>query len=462
MASSPSPPVRLVSRRSVKPPPRPRELIPLTSWDASSLFGNYIQRGLLFARPPLPTAELVDHLQAALADALASYYPVAGRFVTEQHRDGQGGVLGCLISIDCGSQGVDILHAVADGVAVADVLPPDADVPRVVGAFFPLNDAVNYDGHELPLFVAQVTELADGVFLGFACNHALCDGTAFWNFLNAWAEIARRAPPEAPRVVTSRPPSFERWSPDGIAAAPVVLPYADPSVLIERPPPPSPPMRERMLHFSAESLAALKERARQELMAAGDTAGAGALTRFQALTSLVWRCFTRARRLTPDQETVCCAVADIRGRLRPPLPAEYFGNCITGIGTEAVPVSELLTRGHGWAVAAHTDASAIRSRAAAWAASPVLYTVGTFPKNGVVVGSSPRFDMYGCDFGWGKALAARSGMANKVDGKASLYPGRDGGFDVEVSMLPEHMAALEQDDEFWAAVSPDAAPAVKE
>ncbi|CAL5087811.1 unnamed protein product [Urochloa decumbens] len=449
-------PVRVVSRHSVKPPPRPRELIPLTSWDASSLLGNYIQKGLLFARPPLPTAELVGHLQAALADVLASYYPVAGRFVTEQHRDGQGDVVvGCSVSVDCNGQGVDIIHA------VADVVPPDADVPRVVRAFFPLSDAVSYDGRELPLFAVQVTELADaGVFLGFACSHALCDGTAFWNFLNAWAEIARitrLAPPEARRAPASRPPLFERWSPDGTAAAPVVLPYADPSVLIETPPP---PMRERMLHFSAESLAALKERARQELLAAGDTAGAGALTRFQALTSLVWRCFTRARRLAPDQETVCYVAADNRGRLRPPLPAEYFGNCVSAVKTEAVLASELLARGHGWAAAAvgravtaHTDA-AIRARAAAWAASPVLYTRGLFPKNGVLMGSSPRFDMYGCDFGWGKALAARSGMANKVDGKASLYPGRDGGFDVEVLMLPEHMAALEEDDECWAAVSP--------
>ena len=46
-----------------------------------------------------------------------------------------------------------------------------------------------------------------------------------------------------------------------------------------------------------------------------------------------------------------------------------------------------------------------------------------------------------------------------MEGRASLYPRRDGGFDVEVVMLPEHMAALEQDDELWAAVSPDAAPA---
>ena len=62
--------------------------------------------------------------------------------------------------------------------------------------------------------------------------------------------------------------------------------------------------------------------------------------------------------------------------------------------------------------------------------------------------------MYGCDFGWGKALAVRNGKANKVEGKASLFPGRDGGIDVEVVMTPENMAALEQDEELRAAVSP--------
>jgi hypothetical protein len=65
--------------------------------------------------------------------------------------------------------------------------------------------------------------------------------------------------------------------------------------------------------------------------------------------------------------------------------------------------------------------------------------------------------MYGCDFGWGPPLAPRSGRANKFDGKASLYPGREGGgsIDAEVVLTPEHMALLEQDDEFWAAVSAD-------
>jgi hypothetical protein len=454
--------VRVLSSRTVKPPPRPRERIELTSWDASMLSANYIQKGLLFAPPADPALHVVDHLAAALADVLAEYYPVAGRFVTDKHRDDGGDVVGCSVSIDCDGQGVEIHHAVADGVAIADVIPPDVDVPRVVRSFFPLDDAVNYDGQDSPLFVAQVTVLDDGVFVGFAYNHALSDGTALWDFLNAWAEIARSRLLASPEPPLRRRPLFERWSPDGGTAAPIVLPCADVSVLIERLSPP--PLRERMLHFSAESLAALKERARQELLAAGDTAGAAAVTRFQALTSLLWRSITRARGLAPEQETVCRAAVNNRGRLRPALPAEYFGNAIYAIGTEAVCAPELLERGHGWAtgavgraVAAHTD-EVIRARVAAWMAKPMVYTLSWFDPCGTMMGSSPRFDMYGCDFGWGKAVAARSGNANKFDGKTSLYPGREGGgsMDAELTLTPEHMAALEQDEEFWAAVSPDA------
>ncbi|OEL17345.1 putative acetyltransferase [Dichanthelium oligosanthes] len=467
-----SPPVQVVSRRTVKPPPRPRERIPLTTWDLSMLCADYIQKGLLFAPPPFSTARLVGHLQAALADALAAYYPVAGRLAFDQHRDDTGHVVGCSVSVDCAGQGVEILEAVADGVAIADVIPPDVDVPRFVRSFFPLDEAVNYDGHERPLFVVQVTELADGVFVGFVYNHALSDGTAFWNFINAWARIARArlSPTGAPGALESRTaPLFERWSTDGGAAAPLVLPYADLAVLIARPTLPLPPQRERMLHFSAESLEALKERARQELLVAGDAAGAASLTRFQAMSSLLWRCFVRARCTAPDQEVVFHATANNRARLRPSLPADYFGNAVNAVSTEAVRASELLARGHGWAAAAvgravvaHKDAD-IRAHVAAWAPEPGLSAFRLFNPNGMLISSSPRFDMYGCDFGWGKALAARSGKANKYDGKVSLFPGREGGgsIDAEVVLAPEHMAALEMDEELWAAVSPDVQPTRK-
>jgi hypothetical protein len=40
--------MRVMSSCTVKPPPRPRERIELTSWDVSMLSANYIQKGLLF------------------------------------------------------------------------------------------------------------------------------------------------------------------------------------------------------------------------------------------------------------------------------------------------------------------------------------------------------------------------------------------------------------------------------
>ncbi|KAG8080881.1 hypothetical protein GUJ93_ZPchr0007g5203 [Zizania palustris] len=217
-----------------------------------------------------------------------------------------------------------------------------------------------------------------------------------------------------------------------------------------------------MLHFSAESLVALKERARQELLAAGDTAGAAALTRFQALSSLLWRCITRARAMAPEQETLCAWPSTTVGASGHRCRWEYFGNTIYDHwhgGGARVGAAGTWTRwaaaAVGRAVAAHTD-SAIRARVEAWMAKPMVYSLRYFEASGVMIGSSPRFDMYGCDFGWGKAVAARSGKANKMDGKTSLFPGQEGGgsMDAELVLTPEHMAALEDDDEFWAAVSP--------
>lgn len=83
--------------------------------------------------------------------------------------------------------------------------PRDADIPTsIVQSLFPLNDAVCYDEHELPVLVVQVTELSrdGGIFIGFACNHALSDGTAFWKLVNAWAATARArlTPPTSARI----------------------------------------------------------------------------------------------------------------------------------------------------------------------------------------------------------------------------------------------------------------------
>ncbi|XP_020097742.1 BAHD acyltransferase DCR-like [Ananas comosus] len=209
-----------------------------------------------------------------------------------------------------------------------------------------------------------------------------------------------------------------------------------------------------MFHFSREAVARLKARANEEC-------GRGDLSSFQSLTALLWRAVTRARGLAPGQATSCRVAIENRARLRPPLAKEYFGNSIYVVAASAT-AGELLAQGIGWAaalvnraVAEHTDTE-IRAKLGAWMARPFVYTLREFDENSVMVGSSPRFDMYGCEFGWGRAVAARSGGANKFDGKISMYPGWEGGgsMDVELCLVPENMAALERDEEFMGAVSP--------
>ncbi|KAF0900804.1 hypothetical protein E2562_035301 [Oryza meyeriana var. granulata] len=41
--------------------------------------------------------------------------------------------------------------------------------------------------------------------------------------------------------------------------------------------------------------------------------------------------------------------------------------------------------------------------------------------------NSPRFEVYGNDFGWGRPVGVRTGGGNKLDGKMTVYEGRDGG-----------------------------------
>jgi hypothetical protein len=93
---------------------------------------------------------------------------------------------------------------------LVDVVPPDGDVPCLVQLFFPLDQAINYDGHELPLFTIQVTQLRDGVFLGFT-YHAFSDGTAFWDFINAFAAIARARRRRSTRWSTAVDGSVRRF-----------------------------------------------------------------------------------------------------------------------------------------------------------------------------------------------------------------------------------------------------------
>ncbi|XP_047161204.1 uncharacterized acetyltransferase At3g50280-like [Vigna umbellata] len=426
----------------------------LTPWDIAMLSAHYIQKGLLYKKPATLVDErdfienLLEKLKHSLSLTLSHFYPLCGRLVTHKTKNPPF----YTVFVDCTSNsGARFIHATLD-MTISDILSP-VDVPPIVQSLFDHDRALNHDGHTMPLLSIQVTELVDGVFIGCSMNHSLGDGTAYWNFFNAWSEIFRaQAQGHEHDAPISHPPIHNRWFPND-CVPPIDLPFKHHNEFISRYE--APMMRERIFHFSAESIAKLKAKANSEC-------NTTKISSFQSLSALVWRCITRARSLARDQKTSCKLSTNNRTRMDPPLAKEYFGNSIHTLNAGTATSGELLENGLGWAawklhmaVINHND-RVVLGWVREWLKCPLIYQLGRyFDPYCVMMGSSPRFNMYGNEFGMGKTVAVRSGYANKFDGKVTSYPGHEGGgsVDLEVCLSPSVMTALESDQEFMDSVS---------
>ncbi|KAJ4817380.1 HXXXD-type acyl-transferase family protein [Rhynchospora pubera] len=306
---------------------------------------------LLFKYPPdLSVEQIIQRLRNSLEEALFHFYPLSGRLriVTCE-----GGGVTCHVEVGIDGEGAEFVHAVADEIRIADVVAADGqDLPKFLKEFFPLDLALNFDGCTNPLLAIQLTEQIDGIFIGCVFNHAIADGTSYWHFYNAWAEISRGKAVRK-EMVLSRLPVHDKWFIGGYGEPPIKFPYSSPAEIVVRFSPP--PLRERMFHFTSESLAKLKARANHK----------GTISTFQGLSALMWHCITRARGFAPEQKTSCRLAIQNRTRLQPQLPPNYFGNSVYAAAATTT-AAELLNNILGLAawlvhevVSNHTD-SAIR------------------------------------------------------------------------------------------------------
>ncbi|OMO58129.1 Transferase, partial [Corchorus olitorius] len=154
--------------------------IDLTPWDLKLLAVCPIQKGLLFQKHTSDMhVTLIHHLKASLSKTLDYFPPLAGRLAMEDHEEDD------TISyfIDCNNAGALFIHAAADSVSISNIIKP-VYVPQIVHSFFPLNGLKNHEGVSNPLLGVQVTDLADGIFIGCTINHSVVDGSSFWHFLN--------------------------------------------------------------------------------------------------------------------------------------------------------------------------------------------------------------------------------------------------------------------------------------
>ncbi|KAK9667175.1 hypothetical protein RND81_14G238300 [Saponaria officinalis] len=452
------PKLKIIKESYVKPRnfhnESPKNQINLGLTDLFMLTMDTMQKGLLFNTKLSPN--FLEKLENALHVSLVYFYPLAGRFATKKFYDEHA----CSFYLDCeaGSR-ARLIHAAVD-CTVSDILS-SVDVHPIVKSFFDLGDkSVNHDGHTRPLLSVQVTELHDGVFIGFTMNHCIADGTSLWHFISTLSEVFNQIKDddenEGKSIFISRKPIFETLFPHKGYDPNFKLPYLEPEEFINRYDPGS--LRVRIFHFSKQSIATLKAQANSECGLRNN------ISSFQALSAFMWRSITRARNLRPDDEIGCSIVINARTRLDPQLPPEYF-RCFLTAAQCTSTVRDLLSNELGRAallvnqcIKSH-DEKAFKSLVKLFEEHPFVVQPGPrsayYKPNGVTIGGSIRFDMYGPEFGLGKAVAVLAGYASKEDGKVTANPGRDGdgSVDLEVCLKPETMNALELDQEFMRFVS---------
>ncbi|CAO2205525.1 unnamed protein product [Urochloa humidicola] len=456
--------VRVVSRRTVRlsstpPPPALKEeeveVIHLTPLDLRLIRTDYIQKGILLPNPPVSGAAL----ESSFARALRLFYPFAGRLAADERVDGT-----VTVSLCCTGEGAEFVHAAAPCVAAADIVS-SLYTPPVVSEFHSFDPALAADAsaavETLPLLSAQVTEVADGVFVGVTLNHAVADGTTFWHFFNTWSDIHRRGAAIDDGELSTPPPVLRRWL-AGTWPVPIPLPFSK-LEHIAQPQFDTTSIHECFLTFSADSVKNLTARANAELAVAGTAAGASAaISPLQTVMAHLWRAVCRARRLPPEQGTSYSVVVDCRGRVNGMPPPGYVGNAVA-FGKAEATAGEVEEKGLGYTAwllnraEASFDEETVRESMERWARRPEFVFMTSLSSAGgaaLATGSSPWSDVFGNDFGWGRPVAVRSGAGNKADGKAAVYEGPEpgGSVSVELCVAPEVMERLVADEEFMDAV----------
>ncbi|KAJ0239087.1 hypothetical protein HA466_0235940 [Hirschfeldia incana] len=409
-----------------------KKKIHLLPWDLARLRFGYLQRGLLYPKPYPKIEILLSKLQTSLSLALDRFYPLAGRLVKVTNDDDT-----VSFHISCDGSGVEFVHAVARrNTEVSDILRLSASF----SSFFPATGVKNCDGVSRSLLMVQVTEMKDGIFIGFGYNSTVADGESIWKFVNAWSEICSKG-----GLGSEARLKLKGWIFDEIDY-PIRIP--DPEAAKAASNGTSASLQEKMFHVTKENALRLEAKANEEVDKK--------VSSYQTVLGHIWRSLAKHSGMSREEETHCRLPIDMRRRLNPPLEEECFGN-VSQTGIARVKVGELMDYGVGWAAGKIDEmersqtCESTKASAEKWVGDvKIPVSVGS---RDLVVTSSHRFDVYGNDFGWGKPIAARAGPPY-VNGRLVVFQGvEEGSLDFQACLLPQVVEKLSEDVDFKEFVS---------
>ncbi|VFQ61771.1 unnamed protein product [Cuscuta campestris] len=402
----------------VAPPPESTEettLLPLTFLDMMWLPLPHVHRLLFYPNPVSRTHflhTLIPAIKTSLSQSLQHYTPLAGRLILSPHisvlpeiRYAPGDTVPLVIAVSDSSERV-FEHLVSDGVKSCSLFHPL--VPSLPPAASTESPAA---GFSLPLLALQVTLFPDvGICVGVTNHHVVGDARSIFGFMKSWAFFSSNPNPS---TISDLPSQF--------------LPVYDRRPITDRrglgkifwDSLKNIKIHETSLHLlpsiagkvratftlTSDQIEMLKNRI---LARRPDIPH---VSSFTVACAYVWHCLVRSRHevggVYSGDELFLCA-ADCRARLDPPLPGNYFGNCLTACFGKA-EVGELIGE-DGLAEAAAVIGDSVRRRLYSGEGDGLFegaedwfkMFAGMRPDRVFSLAGSPNFDYYGLDFGWGK------------------------------------------------------------
>ncbi|BAF23018.2 Os08g0174100 [Oryza sativa Japonica Group] len=197
--------VLAVSRVAPSPAPVERERVGLSFFDTPWVVLPPIQRVFLYEMSAAAAADggggdgfaaAVERLKGSLAATLVLYLPLAGKLVYVEETEDV--VVDCAAADDADA-GVAFVEAEAEDAAAEDmdVLRLAGDEAHDVAAFLALVPELDTRALPAPVLSVQATRLGGGagLALGLSVHHAVADGRAVWQFMEAWSSAARVGSP---------------------------------------------------------------------------------------------------------------------------------------------------------------------------------------------------------------------------------------------------------------------------
>ncbi|KAL8031440.1 hypothetical protein ABFX02_13G024700 [Erythranthe guttata] len=399
--------------------------LPLTFFDIRWIHHHPVGSVLFYDHPcskPYFLETLVPKLKESLSLTLKHYLPIAGNLLYPLINTDKKPVFR-FISGDS----VPLTIAESENDNFDELVTNHARGADLFYDFMPnmppIEDETEYK--ILHVMAMQITLFPGrGICVGFTNHHSLGDGSSIVGFMHAWASVNKLGE----LFLTEKGDS---------------LPIFDRSIPLKSQSFPLPTNRVRSSYtLNQADIKRLKD------FVLTKKPGLVQVSSFAITASYVWTCLVKSEREKVDEEVMEYFVfsVDVRARMSPPVPVNYFGNCL-GYGMARIERKWLLGE-EGFVTAVEAIVEDIKNRvnnkdevlkgAENWLSE--MKELGEIRVLGVA--GSPKFDLHDADFGWGRAKKVESLPIDVDKYSMSLYKLVEGGLEVGLSLPKERMEAF--------------------